>query len=118
MDTTAEPSAERPAEPAPEPTAKTRRRTWLIVGAAAAGIGVIALSTKHVKVVRPELSGAVALLKNEAKATGRAPGGGGRPLDHPVNVRGHTRQQPWGPGRSLRKPVQIAPYSRGPRVAA
>lgn len=115
MNTTAESPAERPAEP----TAKTHRRTWLIVGAAAVGIGVIALSKKHVKVVRPALSGgAVALSKNEVKAERRAPSGGGRTLDHPVTVRGHTRQQAYGPGRSLRKPVQIAPYSKGLGIAA
>ena len=115
MNTTAEPPAERPAEP----TAKTQRRTWLIVGAAAVGIGVIALSNKHVKVALPALNGgAVALSKNEVKVPGRAPSGGGWTLDHPVNVRGHTRQQAYGPGRSLRKPVQIAPYSKGPGMAA
>jgi hypothetical protein len=113
-------TAERPAEPPAEPTAKTHRRTWLIVGAAAVvGIGVIALSKTHVKVARPALSGgAVALSKNKVKVTGRAPSGGGWTLDHPVNVRGHTRQQAYGPGRSLRKPVQIAPYSKGPGIAA
>ena len=120
MNTTAEPPAERPDEPQAEPTAKTHRRTWLIVGAAAVvGIGVIALSKTHVKVARPALSSdAVALSKNEVKVTGRAPSGGGWTLDHPVNVRGHTRQQAYGPGRSLRKPVQIAPYSKGPGMAA
>jgi hypothetical protein len=119
MNTTAEPPAERPAEPTAEPTAKTHRRTWLIVGAAALGIGVIVLSKKHVKVARPALSsGAVTLSKNEVKVTDRASGGGGRTLDHPVNVRGHTRQQPYGPGRSLRKTVEIAPYSKGPGMAA
>jgi hypothetical protein len=96
MNTTAEPPAERPAEP----PAKTHRRTWLIVGAAAVGIGVIALS------------------QNEVKVTSRAPSGGGWTLDRPVNVRGHTRQQAYGPGRSLRKPVQIAPYSKGLGMAA
>jgi hypothetical protein len=119
MNTPAEPPAEQPAEPPAEPTANTRRRTWLIVGAAAVGIGVIALSSKHVKVARPVLSGgAVALSKNEVKIPGQAPSGGNWTLDHPVNVRGHTRQQAYGPGRSLRKPVQIAPYSKGPRMAA
>ena len=119
MNTTAEPPAERPAEPPAEPTAKTHRRTWLIVGAAAVGIGVIALSNKHVKVALPALNGgAVALSKNEVKVPGRAPSGGGWTLDHPVNVRGHTRQQAYGPGRSLRKPVQIAPYSKGARMPA
>jgi hypothetical protein len=120
MNTTAEPPAERPAELPPEPAAKTRHRTWLIVGAATVvGIGVIALSKTHVKVARPALSGgAVALSKNKVIVTGRAPSGGGWTLDHPVNVRGHTRQQAYGPGRSLRKPVQIAPYSKGPGMAA
>jgi len=114
----AEPPAERPAEPPAEPPGKTHRGAWLIVGAAAVvGIGVIALSKTHVKVGGPALSGAVALSKNEVKATAR-PSGGGWTLDHPVNVRGHTRQQAYGPGRSLRKPVQIAPYSKGPGMAA
>ena len=113
-------TAERPAEPPAVPAAKTHRRMWLIAGAVAVvGLGVIALSTKHVKVARPAPSGgAVVRSMNEVKDTGRAPSGGGWTLDHPVNVRGHTRQQAYGPGRSLRKPVQIAPYSKGPGMAA
>ena len=120
MNTTAEPPAEQPAEPPAEPPAKTHRRTWLIVGAAAVvGIGVIALSKTHMNVARPALSGgAGALSKNEVKVTGRAPSGGDWTLDHQVNVRGHTRQQAYGPGRSLQKTVQIAPYSKGPGMAA
>src|SRR5215469_9851868 len=124
VEPTAEPPAERPAEPTAEPpaepTAKTHRRTLLIVGAAAVvGIGVTDLPTLLVIVAAPALgSGVVALSKNEVKVTGRAPSGGGWTLDHPVNVRGDTRQQAYGPGRSLRKPVQIAPYSKGPGIAA
>ena len=50
-----------------------------------------------------------------AKLPQLTPGRSGRPLDHQVAYKGHTKMQAYGPGYSLRREIQIAPGVKGPQ---
>jgi hypothetical protein len=109
-------------EPSGEPSADADRRSrWIaagVFGVAVVGLGLVALAKSDTAFASLGSGGGGLRLPSVPSPPSLASTGGGRTLDHLVNVREHVRQQPYGVGRELRKQIVIAAHTRGPQAAA